>query len=267
LATLRVNGAELHYEEQGAGQQSVVFAHGLLMSCRIFDKQVAELKRRYRCVTFDFRGQGESEVTKDGYDVENLCKDVAGLIDTLNCAPCHFVGLSMGGYVGIMVAARRPELIKSLTLLDSTADRELVETVRMIRQLSFVARWFGPRLVVGRVMPIVFGRKFLEDQSRLDERREWRRRLLSNDRIGMTRAATGWAKRSGIQNELTKIHAPTLIAVGDQDLALPPDNSERLHAGIEGSKFVVIPGAGHTSTVEEPTVVNAAIDEFLNEIR
>jgi pimeloyl-ACP methyl ester carboxylesterase len=77
----------------------------------------------------------------------------------------------------------------------------------------------------------------------------------------------GVARRKGVQDELRMIHAPTLIVVGDQDVALPPENSERLHEGIPGSRLVVIPGAGHTSTVEEPQAVNGALLEFLNEMR
>jgi 3-oxoadipate enol-lactonase len=62
----------------------------------MFDAQVALLKERYRCVAFDFRGQGRSEVTRSGYDMETLYEDAVALMEQLGCAPCHFLGLSMG---------------------------------------------------------------------------------------------------------------------------------------------------------------------------
>ena len=65
-------------------------------------------------------------------------------------------------------------------------------------------------------------------------------------------------------DQLDKIKTPTLIIVGDQDVATPPAKAERMHARIPGARLVIIHGAGHTSTVEEPEVVNAAIQEFLN---
>jgi len=68
MPLIRVNGAALYYEEHGTGPETIVFAHGLLWSCRMFDAQVALLKEHYRCVAFDFRGQGQSEVTRSGYD-------------------------------------------------------------------------------------------------------------------------------------------------------------------------------------------------------
>src|SRR5262245_51346677 len=90
MPKLRINRAEIYYEDVGSGPQTIVFAHGLLWSCRMFDGQVAALKDCYRCVSFDFRGQGQSEVTRDGYDMDTLYEDAAALIETLNLAPCHF---------------------------------------------------------------------------------------------------------------------------------------------------------------------------------
>lgn len=264
MPIIHVHGAGLYYEEQGSGSDSIVFAHGLLWSGRMFDDQVAALKGRYRCVTFDFRGQGQSEVTRDGYDVESLYEDVAALIEALQCAPCHFVGLSMGGFIGLRLAARRPELVRSLILLETSADPEPQENVPKYRQMSVVARWLGPGVVADRVMPIMFGQKFLNDPARAEVRREWRQRMVGNHRVGISRATLGVVTRQGIRDELAQIQVPTLIIVGDQDVAVPLTNSQRLHEGIAGSRLVIIPGAGHTSTVEEPAAINAAINEFLD---
>jgi pimeloyl-ACP methyl ester carboxylesterase len=265
MPTIDVNGANLYYEERGEGPETVVFAHGLLWSGRMFDDQVQALKDRYRCVTFDFRGQGQSEVTGGGYDMDTLAEDAAALIEALDCAPCHFVGLSMGGMVGQRLALRRPELLRSLTLLESSADPETPDEARRYRLLNFIARWLSLRLVAGRVMRIMFGRKFLEDPGRAQQRREWRARLLGNDRIGVTRAVAGVVAREGVYEQLDQITVPTLIAVGDQDVATEPPQSERMHARIPDSRLVIIPGAGHTSTVEEPEAVTAALEEFLAE--
>lgn len=266
MPMMRVNNAGLYYEEQGSGSQTVVFAHGLLWSCRMFDEQVAALKEHYRCVAFDFRGQGQSEVTKDGYDMETLSGDAAALIETLKCAPCHFVGLSMGGFIALRLVARRPELIRSLVLLETTADLEPGENIPRYKRLAFVTRWIGPSLVADRVMPIMFGQKFMTDPARAEERRLWRQRESSNHRVGISRALHGVLTRKGVSDEIGTIRVPTLIIVGDQDVAIPLINSQRLHEAIPGSRLVIIPGAGHTSTVEEPAAVNAAITDFLSSL-
>ena len=261
---MKINGAEVHYEEEGKGPETIVFAHGLLFSGRMFESQVRALRDRYRCVTFDFRGQGQSEVTASGYDMDSLTEDAAGLIEALGCAPCHFVGLSMGGFVGMRLAARRPALLRSLVLLETSADPEPKENVGPYRRLNLVARWLGVRPVADRVLKILFGRKFLEDSARGPLKEEWRRRLLANHRIGITRAVTGVIDRPGVYDEIGRITLPTLVIVGDQDVATPPAKSERIRGRIPGSRLVVIAGAGHSSAIEEPEAVNQALLEFLN---
>lgn len=260
---LQINGADLYYEEHGAGHETIVFSHGLLWSGRMFYDQIAVLKDQYRCITFDFRGQGQSQVTPSGYDVESLYADAVELIEVLGCSPCHFVGLSMGGFVGLRVAIRRPDLLKSLILIETSSDPEPKENINRYRMLNFVARWIGLRVVADRVMEIMFGQKFLNDPGRASLKHEWKERMVANNRIGITRAVSGVITRDGVTDQLGRIETPTLIIVGDQDVATVPAKAERMHAGIPKSKRVVIPGAGHTSTVEEPAAVTAAMEEFL----
>ena len=121
-------------------------------------------------------------------------------------------------------------------------------------------------LVATPVMKIMFGRKFLEDPSRDALRASLRQRVLSNHRVGISRAVTGVITRQGIYEQLDQIKTPTLIVVGDQDVATGPAKAERMHARIRGSKLRIIPGAGHSSSIEEPGAVNAAIGEFLNSL-
>lgn len=267
MPTLRVNGATLHYEDTGGGPETIVFAHGLLWDGRMFDAQVAALKGRYRCITFDFRGQGRSEVTADGYDMETLSDDAAALILALGAAPCHFVGLSMGGFVGMRLAARKPHLIRSLTLMETSADPEPFKL--KYRLLGGVVRVFGKagfRMVMPRVMRIMFGRKFLEDPAREAERQMWRERGMANDPAGILRALNGVIDRLPVHDELGRIAVPTLVMVGDQDVATVPAKAQRIHAAIPGSTLVVIPGAGHTASAEEPAFVTAALEDFLAKV-
>lgn len=263
MPTMRVNGATIAYEESGSGQETIVFAHGLLWDGYMFHKQIAALRDRYRCVTLDFRGQGKSEVTRDGYDMDTLTLDAAQLIERLGYAPVHFAGLSMGGFVAMRLAARRPELIRSLILMETSAEPEPTQNIPKYRMFYRVARIFGPGAVASRVMPIMFGQKFMSDPARAAEREEWRRRASANHRVGIGRATEGVISRKGITEEISKITAPTLIVVGDQDVATVPARAQRIHELIPGSRLVVIPGAGHTSSIEEPEAVTAAIESFL----
>ena len=121
MPKLAVNGVELDYIDVGEGAETILFSHGFLMSKDLFAPQIAALKDRYRCVAYDHRGQAQSEVTASGYDMDTVAEDAAALIEALEIGPCHIVGLSMGGFVGMRLGARRPDLVRSLVLLDTSA--------------------------------------------------------------------------------------------------------------------------------------------------
>jgi pimeloyl-ACP methyl ester carboxylesterase len=171
----------------------------------------------------------------------------------------------MGGFVGMRLAIRRPELLRSLALLETSADPEPVENVPRYKLLTFIARWFGVRLLAEPVMSIMFGRTFLRDGARAAERAEWLGRLRENRR-DIWRAVNGVIRRRGVYEELGRIKTPTLVVVGEEDVATVPAKAERIHGAIAGSKLVKLPRAGHTSTVEEPELMNAALVSFLEEV-
>ena len=263
---LNINEVNLHYAIVGDGPETIVFSHGLLMSGHMFHAQVAAFGDRYRCVVYDHRGQGQSEVAASGYDMDTVVADAAELIRRLDCAPCHFVGLSMGGFVGLRLALRQPRLLRSLTLLDSSAEPEPEKNRPRYRRMALVGRWLGFSLVGDAVMNILFGNTFLNDPTRDAEREDWKHRLLANDRAGVTRAAKGVIERQGVAEQLSSLALPVLILVGEEDVATPPEKSRLMAGRIAGARFEVIPQAGHTSTVENPQAVNAALGHFLEEL-
>jgi pimeloyl-ACP methyl ester carboxylesterase len=262
MPELEINGVRLHYTDEGKGAETVVFSHGLLWSGRMYDAQVAHFRERYRCITFDFRGQGQSEVTETGYDMDTLAQDAALLIERLSVAPCHFVGLSMGGFIGLRLGIRRPELLRSLVILESAADPEPWINGPKYRAMLMGARVVGLGPFVPTVMKIMFGDAFLHSATHASMRSEMERRLLANDLQGLTRATIGVIERNSVESELGRIRTPTLVLSGEGDRAVVSARSRRTAALIPGASFESLPRAGHTSTVEEPELVNTALDRF-----
>jgi 3-oxoadipate enol-lactonase len=265
MPMLDVNGTQLYYEDSGGDGEPILFSHGLLWSTELFAPQVEALRGRYRCIAYDHRGQGRSDKPPGrSVEIETVYEDAVALIARLGLAPCHFVGLSMGGFVGMRLAARRPELLRSLALLETSADPEPPENAPRYRAMATVARFLGLRFVAGRVMPIMFGKSFLTDPARAAERSAWRKRLLHNER-SIYRAVNGVIDRKAVAQELYRIRTPTLVLVGEEDRATVPAKAEAIHARIAGSRLVRLPRGGHSSTVEEPELVNAALSAFLAE--
>ena len=171
MPTLDLNGTRLHYQDTGAGDETILFSHGLLWDHRMFAPQIEALRGDYRCVAYDHRGQGRSAVPSEAtIPIDLLALDAIGLIEALGLGAVHVVGLSMGGFVGMRVAAWRPDLVRSLSLIETSADPEPRRNVPRYKALNLVVGVAGPQPVASRVMPIMFGRTFLDDPARAAER-------------------------------------------------------------------------------------------------
>jgi pimeloyl-ACP methyl ester carboxylesterase len=188
------------------------------------------------------------------------------LIEALELAPCHFVGLSMGGFVGLRLAARHPALVRSLTLIDTAADGEPALNRPKYRAMATITRLAGYRVLLGPIMKIMFGRAFLDDPARAAERREMEARLLALDPARIRFALEAVITRAPVTTLLREIRVPTLVVHGADDRAIRIARARALADGIAGASWVEIPRAGHTSTVEEPRAVNAAIQAFVDRL-
>lgn len=259
-----LNGTRLYYEDTGPGStgQTIAFAHGLLWSTELFAPQIAALRARYRCIAWDHRGQGQSAADRRHcIGIELVTQDAIALLEQVAGGPVHFAGLSMGGFVGMRVAARRPELVRSLILLETSADPEPDENAPRYRTLSNVSRVIGLGPIAKRIAPIMLGKTVLADPTRKADVARFTK--IMAQRRDIWRAVNGVIDRAGCADELARIRVPTLVVVGSDDVATVPAKAHKIAAGIAGATLVEIPGAGHSSTVEQPAAVTAAIQTFV----
>lgn len=255
--------ARIYYSDTGGDKPALFFGHGLLWSGEMFAEQIASLQARYRCVAIDWRGQGQSEVCPSGYDMETLTEDAAALIHELGVAPCHYVGLSMGGFVGLRLALRHPQLLRSLVLLNSAADPEPLMNIPKYKAMGVLSRIVGIEPFLGTVKKIMFGRTFLADPERETLRNAMIARLAGNNLAGVRKATDGVIFRRGVIHRLSRITTPTLVVGADEDVAVSPRRAESTARAIPGARYVTIPRAGHSSTIEAPAAVTEAIETFI----
>ena len=268
MAVMRVRGADLFVEDSAGSGETILFLHGFLFDGRQYEAQVDALRDRYRCVTLDFRGQGRSAPAGGGYLVEQHTSDVLAVIRRLDIAPVHLVGLSMGGFVGLRIAAREPELLRSLTLLNTSAAAHARTKFPKQLALGAVARFTGVSLPVIRsgVEAEMYGEAFRSDPIRAAEREVWRQRWAQADRASLVRTLLGFMIRPDVRDELNEVTVPTLVIAGGADASLPPRYSREIHSLIAGSRYVELPDIGHSSPVEDPEGVTRAMREFLDEV-
>jgi 3-oxoadipate enol-lactonase len=263
------DGAPIHYTDTGppVGRPEAAtafFGHGLLFSGWMFHSQVASLSGQYRCVAIDWRGQGDTPASSGGYDMDSLAEDAIALIDKLGVAPVHYVGLSMGGFVGLRIAARRGELVRSLTLLDTSAGPEDPDKVSRYTLMARIYRLTGISPLRRTVVRLMFSPTFRADPSGKPVLDEWERRLRRCQRSGISKAVLGVANRASVEEEIAAIRVPTLVIVGADDAATPPHRARRIAELIPRAALTQIPHCGHSSTVEQPDTITELMREFLS---
>lgn len=270
MAECEVNGCRFFYQDRGPkdGRRVpvIVFVHGLLWDSTMFEHQLAALESDYRCIAIDLRGQGGSQVTETGYSISDQGMDIQQIIEHLAIDQYHFVGLSMGGFIGMRLAAWEPERVLSLVLIASSAGPEPKLTQVKYRRLAWAARWLGVGPIASRIMPIMFGETFMSDAEKSDERQHWLEKLKANSKFGVQRATLGVIEREDYRPRLELILCPALIMVGDEDTATPIAKAEDIVAGVERAELCVVPQAGHSASIEQAELVSAKIADFLTNL-
>lgn len=255
MPTLSVNGTTLAYDDVGPRDATaLVFSHSLFFDRTMFRHQVERFSREYRVITYDHRGQGGSAPSAAAsLDMETLSEDAAALIEALGAGPCHIVGNSLGGFVALRLAARRPDLVRSAAALGSSAEEEhkTAEFDPLVQEL----RANGTRNVVDAVMYVMLGDATLADPEKKELREHWRTYI---ERLppSIGDAAHAVVHRESVLDELSRARVPVLAVAGEEDHAYPPPLSERIAETAPDGRCAVVPRAGHSVALEQPDLVN-----------
>ena len=260
---IEAGGLVTDYELSGPpGAETILFANSLGTDLRIWDEVAAALGGRYRILRYDMRGHGLTDcpAVKDdatGYRMEDLAGDALALLDTLGIGRVHACGLSIGGMVVQALAARAPERLVSVMLCDTGSRIGTPEMwdqrIRGIREGGLagisdgiLARWFTETFRADRPLALRYYRNMLE-------------RTPAEGYIG----CCGAIRNCDLAKEAAAIRVPTLVMVGDQDLATPPAQAAELAKAIAGARLETIREAGHIPCVEQSARVTQLIDGFL----
>jgi pimeloyl-ACP methyl ester carboxylesterase len=266
MAEMVLNGAKYFYIEQGGGDETVVFAHGFLMDHMMFRHQIEALKENYRIIAFDWRGQGNSEPVLHGHDMDDLYNDMLEFFEKLNLNRVHWVGVSMGGFIGMRLAARNPGLLKSLVLADTSDEAEV--PVKKIRWgvLAYIFKYFGPGAVTKGIQKALFGKSSLSNPDFKNVLDEYADKWKKLDRDTTFKIAWAIFNRKPVTDELKNINAPTMIIVGEEDVARPVEEAGRLQRRIKNARLEIIPESGHSTPLEQPGAFNRLLRNFLESI-
>jgi 3-oxoadipate enol-lactonase len=263
MPTATINGTEYAYTDEGEGPL-LLFGHGLLASKAMFDAQIEELSDRWRCVSVDWPGHGDSGHRPGGWSFYDMVDDTVALVSELGHDKAVFAGLSQGGMVFMRLAMEHPELVHALILLDTSAGPENAESLPAYEQLreGLLKGDDAQRdQMADAVTNILYGPTWHERDP--DGVVHEKALMLSHDRDGINLACRAVFDRDDVTARLDEITAPTLVICGEDDAATTPDNSELLAERIAGAELVMIPESGHHSPIENPAAVTEAMETFL----
>ena len=261
MPTVTSNGAQIRYIREGAGEP-VLLLHGYLFGADWWRPQIDALKHTFDVIAIDFRGQMGSETTDEQahYDVWNLVEDVRGVLDALQVDSVHVVGLSMGGFVGIRLALRYPEHVRSLVLMDTSAAPEDPTKVEQYDAMAEVVQQGQLEAVLPALPPIFLADDFIAEQP--DAVDDWLNRVAAANHLGVVYALRGINSRDDVTHRLHEIQQPTLVIHGINDVAVPMDRAETLAERIPNAELATTDGA-HQSNVDRPEHTSALIRDFL----
>jgi pimeloyl-ACP methyl ester carboxylesterase len=227
--------------------------------------QLRELGRRYRVVTPDMRGMGETPAGDVQPSMETLAEDVVALLEHLGIAgPIVLGGLSMGGYVAQAFAVACPERLRGLILMDTRAVNDAPEMARNREETADdVLKTGDVSKVVEPMIARLFAAETLADPERIAPLKAV---MEATSPQGIAGALRCMAVRPDRRRDLADIRVPTLVLVGAEDAIAPPTEAQAIADAISDSRFVVIPQAGHMAPWENPEMVNAAILDFLDRL-
>jgi pimeloyl-ACP methyl ester carboxylesterase len=266
----------------------VVCVHGMSGAATNWTDFMAALAPDFDCVALDLPGSGFSPPPRraSGYSVAALAGTVIRLIETLGAGPVHLVGNSMGGAIAISVAARRPDLVRTLTLVSPVLPDRRINPATIhfpVISLPLLGEWFVGRYIQryppeNRVAG-VFATCFY-DPSRVHPERfalevaDLRRRDgLSYGVRSLTRAArtltaqTLRPRRLSLWRAVERLEVPALVLFGSHDRLVPPRLAVPAARAFRNARVVVLPRCGHIAQMEHPATVAGLFREMVDQAR
>lgn len=262
MPSRNVNGTTIHYSEAGQGTP-MVFLHGFPLDQRVWSHQVSGLSDRFRVITPDLRGFGQSTSVAP-FTMESLADDVHALLHGIDALPCILGGLSMGGYVALEFIRKYPKDVHGLMLIDTRAEGDSPEGKQGREKMIELVREKGSGAVATAMMPKMLAPH--SDQMRPSLARDLRGIMDACPPLTIEHALMAMRDRRDSRANLPSIAAPTLIIVGEVDAITPPMAAQAMQSAITGSQLSVIHSSGHMSPMEQPELVNRAIREFASKI-
>lgn len=265
MPKVKANGITLNYDQQGSGEPLILIPY-LSADNTCYAFQVADYAKHLTCISVDLRGVGESDKPDGEYSTELYADDIAAFIDAIGIARAHVSGLSLGAAIGMCLAAKHPEKVKTLSLHSAwTKSDAYLETV--VKGWQIMARAYDsvPTTVIEGMFPWCFTPEFYVTKPDVLEV------CAGYVRSRPPMSVDGYIKQSNAvlahdaEAQLSRITAPTQITFGRHDNVTSTRYAEPLQAAIRNSELYIFENAAHAPIYEVTEEFNQKTLEFLQQ--
>lgn len=262
MPIVNTNGIRVYYEECGQGEPLLLIM-GLGSEGSAWEEHVRAWEPHYRCILIDNRGTGRSDKPAGPYTTLMMADDAAGLLGALGIERAHVAGISMGGAIAQELAISYPRRVRGLVLV-STWPRCDPYTATVFRMFSALRAVASPAEFTRMVQLWIYAPPYYEDPEHVAVLQDKQRAMPDRPVPQHTYEAQAEACAThDTLDDLSRISAPTLITVGEQDIFTPLAFSRAIHQRVCGSELVVFPRCGHVHHWEDLARFNQTVLDFL----
>jgi pimeloyl-ACP methyl ester carboxylesterase len=263
MPKVKVNDITMNYDQQGSGEPLVLIPF-LTADHACYAFQVAEYAKHFTCISVDPRGAGETDKPEGVYSTELFADDVSAFMQALGVDRAHIAGLSLGAAVGMWLAAKHPEKVKSLSLHSGWTKTDLfLRTV--VEGWQAMARGLGSvtEMVIRGIFPWCFTPELYAAKP------DYIQSLAAFVRGRPAQPLDAFMRQShaviahDVEPHLGRITAPTQITFGRYDLLTSTRFADRMKAALQGAELIVFEGSAHAPIYEKVEEFNHTTLEFL----
>lgn len=263
MPQVEVDGLKINYDVQGDGEPLLLIPY-LSADHACYAFQLPAYTEHFSCIALDLPGTGESDKPAGPYSTEAYADQVAGFIGAIGIERAHIAGVSLGAAVGMHLAARHPERVRSLSLHSAwdASDAYLKAVVEMWQALASSLPTIADAVVQG-IFPLCFTPEIYKARPDAVQALKDFVRSRPAQPLDAFLAQTQAALAHDANAMLVEIAVPTLLTFGAQDLVCSTRFAEPLQSGIRGSELLVFDHLSHAGLHEDPETFNRATLDFL----
>ncbi|HMK29656.1 MAG TPA: alpha/beta hydrolase [Terriglobales bacterium] len=263
MPKVKANGITVNYDRQGNGEPLILIPFSAAdHACYTF--QVAEYAKHFTCISLDLRGTGGTESPRGAYSTEVLADDVAAFMQALGLQSAHVAGLSLGAAVGMWLAAKHPEKVKSLALHSCWPKTDpFIKVVVESWQVTAKALGNVTEMVILAIFPWCFTSELYAAQP------EYIQALATFMRGRPVQSVESFMEQSNaviahdVEAQLARIAAPTQITFGRYDVVTSTRFADPMKQGIHNSELLIFEGCSHAPLLEKVEEFNTRTLQFL----